>query len=84
MNANDPAFPAEWFDSDSGQTKMAYAKGMTKREYFAAMAMNGTLADGNLMATVDEKAREANIPTPIAISNFALQCADALIAELSK
>jgi hypothetical protein len=48
--------------------------GLTKREYFAAMAMQGLLANSLKSATLYI---ESN-------AKFAVQAADALIAELNK
>lgn len=67
-NKNLPAFPpnAGWEHSE--------AKGLTKREYFAAMAMQGWLAS----YTPAETAKEEYVAA------FAVRCADALLAELEK
>ncbi len=51
--------PSEWF-------------GLTKREYFAAMAMQGHFSNGNL----DTNAKDVAI--------WAVEAADALINELNK
>lgn len=59
-NKDSPAFP--------GQT----ASGLTKREYFAALALQGLAADSNITTT------------PEYISARAVRFADALIAELNK
>jgi hypothetical protein len=47
-------------------------KGLTKREYFAAMAMQALLSDPNISTTYSHYAENA------------VQAADALIAELNK
>lgn len=46
--------------------------GLTKREYFAALAMQGLLADENNLSTIQSAAA------------YAVKFADALIAELNK
>jgi hypothetical protein len=46
--------------------------GLTKREYFAAMAMQGLLTESQVLDNHDKFAK------------FAVQAADALIAELNK
>lgn len=67
-NGNDPAFPKlPLLQSDQGISW----PGLTKREYFAAMAMMGLLSDG-----IGGSA--------LFIASEALLHADALIAELSK
>jgi hypothetical protein len=63
--AKGPAFP---LISDEGYIINA---GLTKREYFAAMAMQGLLSDYESESIED-------------YSKYAVQLADALIEELSK
>jgi hypothetical protein len=46
--------------------------GLTKREYFAALAMQGLISDSNIATTYSKYAEHA------------VQAADALIAELNK
>jgi hypothetical protein len=41
-NTGGPAFPAQWFDKQTDD--IAFAQGMTLRDYFAAKAMQGMLA----------------------------------------
>jgi len=64
MNGNDAAYP---FQVDTGQV----TGGITKRELFAAMAMQGILADSNATGEFKKVAR------------LAVFHADALIDELS-
>ncbi len=76
-NPNEPAFPAEWTEPDEGgQTRMLFAQGMTKREYFAAMAMQGLVVDTHML---DRLTRAG-----LTVAQEAVLQADALIAELSK
>jgi hypothetical protein len=67
-NGNDMAFPVVLettrTPNDSEQL------GLTKREYFAAMAMQGLLS--------------INRDSPIGHAAFAVSCADALLVELAK
>jgi hypothetical protein len=64
-NATDPVFPvADW-----GACQLP---GMTKREYFAAMAMQGIIAQMPHAQEASEIARQSVV------------CADALLAELAK
>lgn len=60
-NAEAPAYP--WGQYVQG--------GATKRELFAAMAMQGAIASGQLRG-------------PSECISYALQCADALLKELAK
>lgn len=65
-NKNLPAFPpnAGWEHSE--------AKGLTKREYFAVLAMQGMLANSKVYNSCETAAK------------IAVQCADALLEQLSK
>lgn len=65
-NGNDMAYPL-----DAGEGILA--GGLTKREYFAAMAMQGMQADNPGLGC-----------TPEYIAKYAVRMADALIAELNK
>lgn len=72
-NGNELAFPlANQFDSD-GYLAREMELGLTKREYFAGLAMQGTLATYQLV-----------IPVRSDIARIAVQFADALLAELEK
>lgn len=68
MNPNDPVFPSKY---DSSLQNQLSPKGLTKREYFAAMALNGTMKwdAGNTFDVIAENAA---------------RMADALIEELLK
>lgn len=68
-NKNLPAFPpnAGWEHSE--------AKGLTKREYFAAMAMQGILTNPNFTS---------GIYSPEEKVQLSVECADMLLAELEK
>jgi len=75
-NANEPAFPDPFRANDPEKYKtepMDMPTGLTKREYFAAMAMQGILAN-----TSEEFINSS------AIANVAVRCADALLLALSK
>lgn len=67
INPNDQAFPHSTFTDSAMQ-------GLTKREYFAALAMQGILAaiKGDLVV---------QLPS---LGIASVKCADALIAELNK
>jgi hypothetical protein len=68
---NDPSTPCPFINTDFTVDYSIY-KGLTKREYFAALAMQALLSDNHLSA----------IPSKYA--EFAVLSADALIAELNK
>jgi hypothetical protein len=55
-----------------------FSKGLTKREYFAAMAMQGMITDSGKI-----KPSEA-LQLPVNIAAWAVLFADALLAELEK
>jgi hypothetical protein len=69
-NGNQPAFAMCMHDNTSGATLIEH--GLTKREYFAALAMQGLLASDNLFYT----------DRPKIFSSLAVKYADALLAEL--
>ena len=75
------AFPFEIEHKDG----KVYAKGLTKREYFAAMAMQGILANPNTSHQIESQygkidANEANR----ILVNTATELSDALILALHK
>ena len=74
MTAHDPAYPCETLHF----TPAGYDRhpGLTKRELFAAMAMQGMLSNP---AICDMTSGEAS-----RVALWANQCADALLAELAK
>ena len=51
---------------------ISYNKGLTKREYFAAMALQGLLSQSQFLINSEKFAK------------FAVEAADALMAELNK
>lgn len=67
-NRDKPAFPPNggWRDNDSR------ARGLSKREHIAAMAMQGELA----------ASAGGGAPDPSAVAEYAVKCADALIEAL--
>ena len=75
-NSDMPAMPQtnpETYPIGLDGLNLRYSEGLTKHEYFAAMAMQGCLA-----ADVD------NNFTPEDIVLQSIQCADALLAALEK
>jgi hypothetical protein len=71
--AEDPAFPnnLEQYDNFGNLTSVG-ATGLTKREYFAAIAIQGILANASGISNADHWIK------------IAIIYADALIAELEK
>lgn len=70
-NPDDPAFYDESYMSSGGHVHDRGYRNLTKREYFAAMAMQG-MAAANPVASTEE------------VSRISCALADALIAELNK
>ena len=71
INANSAAFPCEQGTDPNGDWNMSFEPGMTKREYFAVMALQGMLASD----LKDEFSLEIH-------ARCAVRAADALLAEL--
>lgn len=71
-----PAFPLPYPEMVGGE----YFKspGLTKRELFAAMAMQGLCANPSVLALTDDNC----VATMLPIEQFALGVADHLLAEL--
>jgi len=75
-NGNEPINPCEVYIGINGMTELQTGEsslmiqGLTKREYFAAMAMQGLVTDSNL--TYDT------------VAEFSVMMADKLISELNK
>ncbi|MBW4694653.1 MAG: hypothetical protein KME27_23125 [Lyngbya sp. HA4199-MV5] len=73
------AFPVHLHDTHGG-----LEGGLTKREYFAAKAVQGLLAGGRWEFIRPDNYWEWQGEPPKAIAEQAVEIADALIAELSK
>lgn len=76
-NSNQPAIPCDEYDLQAGHWEGRYEvqkqfRGLTKRELFAAMAMQGLLACPEEGLDADYMARNA------------VTCADAMLAELER
>jgi len=69
-NANEPAFPHYALDNH-GNPLGPTSRGLTKRELFAAMAMQGYKANNDVDFSSDE-----------AMARRCVECADALLEEL--
>lgn len=70
--SNESAFPVEVYEP---KAKCYLKGGLTKREYYAARAMQGLLSNGNKISGGYE---------PLSFAKFALALADALASELEK
>ncbi len=78
---NEPAFPCNAQGNESKIYPQEYS-GLTKRELFAAMAMQGILARGPIK--VDGYSSEGRQTESQFVAMVAVSRADALIAELAK
>ena len=79
-NADMPAMPLQLQEGESSDkiTKMGNADGLTKREHFAGLALNGLLSDaGEMFAIVPEGEAPARY-----FAKMSVNLADALLAEL--
>jgi len=72
INPNDPSNPCPHVNGDFTVQHDVY-QGLTKREYFAAMAMQGYIASGLMDGCVENT-----------LAMRSVTAADALIAELNK
>jgi len=72
-DGNQLAYPCD--GNYAGEARSNNDAGLTKREYFAAMAMEGYLAS---YAGLKEN------PVSEIVAGLSVKCADALIAELNK
>ncbi len=81
-------FPQPELNCDKSASKGTQRGGLTKRELFAAMAMQGLLSDNDTITIADMNASKEEMHTDIHISkviaNVAVVHADSLIAELEK
>lgn len=81
-NGEQPAYPHldnNGFTALLKNIKPEYGNGLTKREYFAGLAMQGLLASND----EDNYVNNHHVH-PETVAKKALQCADALLTELSK
>lgn len=64
--------------------KLYLASEITKREYFAGLAMQGFCANSAFMVTLSDVCKRKSITEGEAIAQAAIQAADALLHELEK
>jgi hypothetical protein len=82
MNADQPAYP---FTCQGPTTAPETYYGLTKREYFSSMAMQGLLANPNFCTLTTEWVCESAAQHATKwVCESAAQHADALLAELEK
>lgn len=83
-NPNDPAFPFVHIDEMKGPIldQLAQSRGLTKREYFAAMAMQGILSNNDTTEAITVLAERREMTPSKLTALVALEYADDLIAEL--
>ena len=74
-----PAFPFNFDVNDDGRKAIINAPGLTKREYFAGLAMQGLCADFGQFEPLDDS--ENIVP---ALMKESVAMADALLEELAK
>jgi hypothetical protein len=73
-----PAFPV------SEDANMNEQEGLTKREYFAGLAMQGVLSDADILNKICKLANKEGIYQESAVGAYAVNLADALLKELKK
>jgi hypothetical protein len=78
MNGNEPAFPSF---NDRGYTELP---GLTKREWMAAMCLQGLLANVNIVSQIDQLADHSDRGFEKIAADNARSMADAMLAELAK
>ena len=74
---DEPAYPTE-ISYDKNTNESVIAHGLTVREYFAAMAMQG------LLQNYQSHQMYGNHPSYPVVAEAAVSCADQLILELNK
>ncbi len=84
---NDPINPVTKYDSqryEGGQRSVNphLAGGLTKREYFAVMALQGILANGYMLETSVQSGQLGG--ETLKVHRIAVDAADSLIRELNK
>ncbi len=75
---NEPAFPSE------DRSGTVFHIGLTKREIFAAMAMQGFCSSFDYLRHLDARALECKTSLEKATAKAAISYADALIAALEE
>jgi hypothetical protein len=83
---DEPAFPLTWMDHNSmGVVAVRETfPGLTKRQLFAAMAMQGQLSDYKTIFHYNNLSPRGEISLAKLIAATSVEFADALLAELGK
>lgn len=83
IDPTDAAFPAVSKRQVKDVIEETNHRGLTIREHFAAMAMEGMLANPERTREAEQVANEFDVKPPEAIARLATRCADALIEALN-
>jgi len=89
-NASDSAFPIPDLielrqqNNNTGEFFALGPTGLSKREWFAGMAMQGLLSDPNLGQNIDRDPEVSHLKLDIAVARISLAYADALIKKLGE
>jgi hypothetical protein len=75
INTNHPAFPVQAYPGDAVNPKVRPNTGMSMRDFFAGLAMNGILANS------EEFGEEAPLED---VADFAFQMANAMLERREK
>lgn len=81
-NRNDAIYRGESREFIDGVLNQTWSSGLTKREYFAAMAMQGMIANGRVMEPIFKSKNYNEIDRIVA--EAAVEFADKLIIQLNK
>ena len=80
-NGNLPIHPLK---ADLGQGKIIHYFGLTKREYFAGLAMQATMTSHHLMEACIRTVKNTDIDVQIAIIRNSIEVADELLKQLEQ
>jgi hypothetical protein len=64
--------------------KLIKTNGMTRRDQFAAMAMQGVCGNSELVSFVDALIEETGLGVEYCVASIAVKIGDAMIEELDK
>lgn len=81
-NSNQPAFPLG-IPATAGNDSYT-TDGLTKREYFAAKAMQGLMGAGYIKLHIDELGKDSGYTNLKMVADMSVQIADALLKQLDK
>jgi hypothetical protein len=88
MKLNKNAFPAQqWQPDGNGGRPYVFHSGMTLREYYAGLALQGLASNsdlGKMIMTNWQAGKDKELTSSQLIARDAVEMADALIAELNR